>query len=280
MKNFVRFAQVLVLVGFSACTTLQRLDVSPDYIDPPQLREQYEKAFGLLAAKLPTVSAKRAPEKKILSQLVEFKKEKVRWAYYEKNQVVVKEDGLASSSFLVAINPLQDGLTEERMTLQIDSTGPLLWIVPAKVSPLFGASVLAHELSHLYDRDRNGPEKDRKELLDGEIRAYDREEAALEILTDGCWRPMQNKIWEDLGKPPAHEIIKEFESLNLDNVSAQLNSCLGTASLSKREEWMRLAAIRTILVFYTIRSLHLKPAQETAELRNAMNLIQFAKPFP
>jgi hypothetical protein len=134
---------------------------------------------------------------------------------------------------MVVVPPGHEVLKRMVATLEVrlESNPPLnvLLVKPESVSELWSGIVLSHELSHLMDRvhqtEPNNPT--RQQFLEGELRAYEIEQLAANLLSQGALEKQMDRLlarW----RPSSHEelahLFSDMPAADWDSLEAALAS--------------------------------------------------------
>ena len=238
MMRTVAIAVMLVIAFLgAACTTVPR--ASSSQVAAPQsisqitetIRLAYNRGFELLAQQIPNQSADSPYAR--LQQLKNFRQEWVRWAELKGSSYQALESGHSRGAWMVVVPPGHEVLKRMVATLEvrIESNPPLnvLLVKPESVSELWSGIVLSHELSHLMDRvyqtEPNNPT--RQQFLEGELRAYEIEQLAASLLSQGALEKQMDRLlarWRPSSHEELADLFSDMPAADWDSLEAALAS--------------------------------------------------------
>jgi len=151
-------------------------------IETAQVRGIYDKGFSLVFEKL---GHSLDPSRVSLQQLKEFKEKRVRWVGFDE---VAGKRLVSGAGHFTVIPPGNPRLKSQYFLAGVEpEPEPTAFIRPHKISAEFAGLNGIHELRHLYDFV-NGVEPKNptdEQYFAGEVRAWEAQIAAADLLTDG-----------------------------------------------------------------------------------------------
>jgi hypothetical protein len=232
-------AAVLMAIAFlgAACTTVPRSPRSQNAA--PQSTSQvadtvrlaYNRGFERLAAKIPEQSAGSRYDR--LQRLKSFREEWVRWAELKGSAYHALEGGYERGAWMVVVPPGHEVLNQMVATLEVrNEFNPALTVLlvkPVSLSEPWSGIVLAHELSHLMDRvyQTEPLNPTREQFLEGELRAYEIEQLAASLLSQGELEERMDRLLASWQPSSHEEILDRFRNMpasEWDSLEAALAS--------------------------------------------------------
>ncbi len=228
-----------------------------DSPSPEKIHDLYERGFSRIMSKLPAESGKsQSPGIKILQDIKKFRDERVRWATIAGDTFYAQEYGTNNSAWLAVIPPGHQLNKTQDMTLSVSTNfgPPILTIKAAEISDEWAGLGLTHETSHLRDltlglEDRNAG---RDEYLKGEVKAYEAEMAAADMISNGNFSKNLDSIIAKYGFRSYQEVHDAFTGKGdlVRQLNTGIDASISNAPVKSNNEREIRDGFYPIAIFY------------------------------
>lgn len=260
---------------------------NPFYANLEETILAYETSMSLLADKNKIPIKGRERERAQVDLILKFRKDWVNWARVEGDQVISAGIGKKGGAW-AAIYPADHPFSKDSpncLSISTNTSINLLRIVPCKVDTYWLSTFFVHELSHLRDRVLKIEKANaaHPEFLDGEVRAYDFERDAMNILSDGKWAISIDQILKSIPYRDIKDLVTQLQELpdplirTIVTVHSKVEAFRPYAS--KYDYSLRLGSYQVALAFRAIRKLKIKEPEKRKLLHRSLDAFMYGKAF-